>query len=106
MSHSKRLDVLLRATEAIAVDSFALYALAMEYQSLGRPDEAIAAFERLRNKDPNYLPMYMMCGTMLAARGDRAGAREWLGTGLALAKKGSDEHAASEIEAALGAIDP
>jgi tetratricopeptide (TPR) repeat protein len=105
MSSSKRLDVLLRATEAMTVDSFALYALGMEYKSLGRDDEAITTFERLRAKDPAYLPMYMICGTMLASRFNRDGAREWLGAGLVLARKQNNDHAASELEAALATID-
>jgi tetratricopeptide (TPR) repeat protein len=106
MSSSKRLDVLLRATEAPLADSFAFYALGMEYRSLGRVEEAITTFQKLRAKDPAYLPMYMMCGTMLASRSDRGAAREWLGAGLALARKQNNEHAASELEAALATIDP
>jgi tetratricopeptide (TPR) repeat protein len=106
MSSSKRLDVLLQATAAATADSFAFYALGMEYKSLGRVDEAITTFQRLRAKDPLYLPMYMMCGTMLASRSDRGAAREWLGAGLALARKQNNQHAANELEAALATIEP
>jgi hypothetical protein len=67
-------------------------------------DEALDTFRRLRERDPEYLPMYMMCGTMLASQSDREGAREWLEAGLALAKKQDSQHTASEIEAALEAI--
>jgi len=104
MQTSKRLEVLLKMTAGAAADSFAWYALAMEYKGLGRIDDALATFETLRAKDATYVPMYLMCGTMLSESGRRDEARTWLEGGLAAAKEKRDTHAAGEIEGALAAL--
>jgi len=104
MQSSKRLEVLLKMTAGPAADSFAWYALAMEYKGLGRVDDALATFESLRAKDPTYVPMYLMCGTMLVEAGRRDDARAWLEKGLAAARDKRDTHAAGEIEGALAAL--
>jgi hypothetical protein len=104
MADSKRLDLLVAMAARPSADSFTHYALAMEYKSLGRTDEALSAFEALRARDPEYLPMYMMCGTMLAAEDKRPAARQWLEQGLAVARRQNQAHTMSELEAALSAI--
>jgi predicted Zn-dependent protease len=101
---SKRLDVLLKMTSRENADSFAWYALALEYKGLGRVDDAFAAFTKLRAKDDSYVPMYLMCGTMLVEAGRRDEAKEWLSAGLAAARKKGDAHAAGEIEGALATL--
>ena len=102
--NSKRLEVLLKMTSHDGADSFAWYALALEYKGLGRVDEAFSAFEKLRAKDDSYVPMYLMCGTMLVEANRRAEAKEWLAAGLVAAKKKGDAHAAGEIEGALASL--
>jgi predicted Zn-dependent protease len=104
MQNSKRLEVLLKMTSSPAADSFAWYALALEYKGLGRVDDALATFESLKGKDPGYVPMYLMCGTMLVEAGRRDDARGWLESGLAVARQKRDTHAAGEIEGALAAL--
>ena len=104
MNTSKRLEMLLKMTSSDKADSFAWYALALEYKGLGRLDEALATFTELRKKDEDYVPMYLMCGTMLIEANRREEAREWLGSGLVAAKKKGDTHAAGEIEAALAPL--
>jgi predicted Zn-dependent protease len=101
---SKRLDVLLKMTSQPTADSFTWYALALEYKGLGRIDDAFAAFTTLRTKDESYVPMYLMCGTMLVEANRRDEAKEWLSAGLAAAKKKGDVHAAGEIEGALASL--
>ena len=91
---SKRLDMLLKMTARADADSFAWYALALEYKGLGRVDDALAAFGTLRAKDASYVPMYLMCGTMLVEANRRAEAKEWLEAGLVAAKNKGDSHAA------------
>jgi tetratricopeptide (TPR) repeat protein len=100
---SKRLDFLLKVT-AGSEDPFAWYGLAMEYRSLGRLDEALAAFEKLRAKSPEYVPMYLMCGQVLEKLGRTDDARAWLSAGLHAARTKGDAHAASELEGALQAL--
>jgi predicted Zn-dependent protease len=102
--NSKRLEVLLKMTAKEDADSFAWYALALEYKGLSRIDDAFAAFQKLRSKDESYVPMYLMCGTMLIEANRPAEAKEWLAAGLAAARKKGDGKAAGEIEAALAGL--
>jgi predicted Zn-dependent protease len=101
---SKRLEFLQKVTASGSSDSFAWYGLAMEYRTLERHDEALSAFEALRARDPGYVAMYLMCGQMLEKMGRPADARAWLTAGIEAAAKKGDAHAASELEAALGAL--
>ena len=101
MTARNRLEMLLQLTASPSADSFAFYALGMEYKSQGKDDEAIEAFSRLRARDPQYLPMYLICGTMLSSKGDKVRARDWLEAGLSVARAAKNQHAASEIESAL-----
>lgn len=101
---SKRLEVLLKMTAARSADSFAWYALALEYKGLGQVEEALATFRKLRGQDPEYVPMYLMCGSMLIEAQRQEDAREWLASGLAVAKRKGDSHAAGEIEGALATL--
>ena len=102
--NSKRLEVLLKMTAREDADSFAWYALALEYKGLSRVDDAFATFQKLRAKDDGYVPMYLMCGTMLIEANRRAEAKEWLLAGVDAARTKGDTHAAGEIEGALAAL--
>jgi len=103
-SSSKRLDFLVKLTSTGNEDPFVWYGLAMEYRSLSRFDEALATFEALRTRTPDYVPMYLMCGQMLEQMGRAADARAWLTSGIVAARAKGDAHAASELEGALGAL--
>lgn len=101
---SKRLAMLEQMVAKGAADSFAWYALAMEYSGLDRVDDALKTFTSLRGKDPGYVPMYLMCGTMLSKAGRQDEARAWLDAGLAAARDKGDAHAAGEIESAIASL--
>src|SRR6478672_7290216 len=101
---SKRLEVLIKMTARADADAFAWYALALEYKGLGRVDDAVETFTKLRAKDESYVPMYLMCGTMLIEANRRDEAKEWLASGLAAARRKGDAHAAGEIESALATL--
>jgi predicted Zn-dependent protease len=100
---SKRLDMLEKMVASGAADSFARYALAMEYRKEERVDDALAAFEALRAKDADYLPMYLMAGQILADAERPAEARTWLEAGVELAIRKGDGKAKSELIAAIDA---
>jgi predicted Zn-dependent protease len=85
-------------------DPFVWYGLAMEYRGLERTEEALATFEELRRRSPDYVPMYLMCGQMLESMARAADARTWLLSGIEAARRKGDAHAASELEAALAAL--
>ena len=100
---SKRLAYLEKITSEGSKDPFAWYGLALEYKTLGRIDDSLRTFQTLRTSTPDYVPMYLMCGQMLADAG-RAEAREWLEAGIAAATAKRDSHALGELEAALEAL--
>ena len=100
----KRLAVLEKMTAAGSKDPFAWYGLAMEYSSLGRLEDAVRTFTSLRDMDATYVPMYLMCGTMLAKAGRADDARGWLTEGLDAARAKGDSHAFSELNDAIAAL--
>jgi predicted Zn-dependent protease len=101
---SKRLEFLQKLTAQGAGEPFAWYGLAMEYRALERHDEALATFIALRERTPDYVPMYLMCGQMLEQLGRASDARAWLAWGIDAARTKGDSHAVAELEAALGAL--
>lgn len=101
---SKRLAVLEKMTAGGSKDPFAWYGLAMEYSSLGRVEDALKTFTALKELDASYVPMYLMCGTMLAKAGRVEEARAWLNDGLAASQAKGDQHAYSEIQGALTSL--
>ena len=106
MGSEKRLEILEKLTQGGGADSFAWYGLALKYSSFERTDEALTAFKTLRDKDPDYIPMYLMCGTMLLKAGRGSEAREWLEGGIVKAREKGDSHAVSELEEALNLVPP
>lgn len=101
---SKRLAFLEKSVADGSKDPFVWYALAMEYRTLDRPDDAAATFTKLRAASPDYVPAYLMCGQVLIAQGKKDEAREWLEAGITAAKKKGDGHAASELADALSTL--
>jgi tetratricopeptide (TPR) repeat protein len=101
---SKRLAYLEKVTSEGKADSFAWYALGLEYAGLDRVDDALGAFKSLREKDPHYVPMYLMCGTILQKHGRADEAREWLESGQVVAKEAGDSKAFGEIRDALAKL--
>jgi len=98
---SKRLAFLEDLVQKGKADSFARYALALEYKSAERIDDAL---EALRAADPAYVPQYLMCGTMLIDAGRSEAARPWLEQGLEAAKRAGDTKAVGEIQDAIGRL--
>jgi tetratricopeptide (TPR) repeat protein len=98
---NKRLAFLEQHCDSPAADSFAFYGLGMEYRQEGRVDDAIATFTKLKEKDPDYVPMYLMAGQALIDAGRPAEARTWLEAGIAAATRKRDTHALGELESAL-----
>ena len=106
MANDKRLKMLEQLTSSGQADSFAWYGLALEYSSMGRSEDALKAFTSLREKDPDYVPQYLMCGTMLVKAGRANEGREWLESGILKAREKGASHALSELEEALNQVPP
>jgi cytochrome c-type biogenesis protein CcmH/NrfG len=101
---NKRLEMLEKMLASGSADSFARYALAMEYRKEKRVDDSLRTFEALRESDASYLPMYLMAGQLLIEAERSAEAKPWLATGIEVAKQKGDSKALSELESALAGI--
>jgi tetratricopeptide (TPR) repeat protein len=101
---SRRLEFLLKVTSSGGEDPFAWYGLAMEYRALSRNEEALATFEKLRDRSPDYVPMYLMCAQLLETMTRPEDARSWLSAGIEAARTKGDSHAMSELQSALEAL--
>ena len=101
---SKRLAFFEKVTAEGNTEPMALYGLAMEYRSVGRPEDSLRAFEKLRAAHPGYVPTFLMCGQLLEQMGRPDDAREWYRAGIAVASEKGDAHAQGELEAALAAL--
>ncbi len=98
---NKRLAFLEQMVESGKADSFARYALGMEYRKEARLDDALSVFQALREADADYLAMYLMAGQILLEQAKREEAAEWLVAGIEVAKKKADSKALSELQDAL-----
>ena len=74
------------------------------YRKEGRVDDAVATFSKLKDKDPAYVPLYLMAGQTLIDAGRGAEARTWLEAGITAATQKHDTHALGELESALASL--
>ena len=101
---NKRLALLESMITSGKADAFAYYALAMEYRKEDRLEDALRTFGTLRERDPQYLPMYLMAGQIFVSAARWAEARDWLEAGLRLAQSKGDAKALGELQAELGQV--
>ncbi len=104
MSNNTRLAFLENLLAQGKADSFARYALALEYRRESRLEDALAVFDGLRECDGSYVPSYLMAAQILAELGRNEGAREWATAGQAAALVAGDGKAHSELSSLLGTV--
>lgn len=92
-----RLDQLLKMLAAEPQDTFLLYALAMEYRSLGEPVSAAENFLKLIGQQPPHVPSFFMYSQLLVETGEIEQARAILRDGIEQARAQGDAHAAGEM---------
>jgi predicted Zn-dependent protease len=97
----KRLVFLENLVRDGKADAFARYGLAMEYKRLGRHDEALETFQKLREQEPSYVPQYLMAAQVLIGIEKKSEAREWLEAGIRCAIAARNSHAEGELRSAL-----
>ena len=85
-------------------DVFLKYALANELAKEGDAGAAIAAYVRIIEEHPDYVPAYFQQGQFLAGEGDTAGARDVVLRGIAVASRTGDAHAAAEMAGFLDTL--
>jgi hypothetical protein len=82
---SKRLEMLEQVLAKGSTDPFHHYAHAMELRSVGRKDDALAAFGKVAERFADYVPTYLMAGQLA----DEVATRK------------HDHHALSELQTFL-----
>lgn len=85
-------------------DAFARYGLAMECANSGDTAAADEHFKALLGSHPDYVAGYFQYGQFLVKSGRVEEARSTLNAGIATARRTGDEHARSEMEAALAEL--
>ncbi|GAA4913380.1 tetratricopeptide repeat protein [Mucilaginibacter defluvii] len=95
-----RLQKLLAFFENEPDDEFLKYALATEYLRLNDTGKALAYYEDLVNKHPNYTGTYYHLGKLYEALNRKDDAINIYQTGMRIAREKRDNHAYSELQAA------
>jgi hypothetical protein len=85
-------------------DAFARYGLAMDCANAGDAADADTHFKALIGLHPEYVAAYFQYGQFLAKTGRANEARSALTAGIATAQRTGDDHARSEMEAALSEL--
>lgn len=93
-----RTEILRQMLAADPANSFARYGLAMEHLKSGQMEAAVAEFDSLLERDPNYSAAYFHGGQTLEKLGRFDDARDYYRKGLAVTR---DPHARGELQAAL-----
>ena len=96
-----RIEILKQMVEERPENSFARYALAIEFSRGGQIEEALENFEYLLLHQPEYAATYLQAGMILAKQGQRARAAEVFTKGIEINRRQGNLHAQGEIEAAL-----
>ena len=103
MSNS-RIENLREILASDPQDTFARYALGLEYLSINDIDSARQMFEETSVLDPNYVAAYYQLGKTYELLGDEGMARKVYEKGIYVASSQSDEHTKSELEQAISEL--
>jgi Tfp pilus assembly protein PilF len=87
-------------------NSLLRYALAMEHASEGDDLSALRELRELHRRDPGYVPAYLQAGRALTRLGEEDDARAILRTGIHVAQRAGDSHAAGEMQGLLESLGP
>ncbi len=82
-------------------NTFARYALGMEYVSAGQTDSALQEFRTLLEVDANYTGAFFMAAQALQQAERIEEAVTWLRDGIACAHRVGNHHAESEMQSLL-----
>ena len=100
-----RLAILLTMTREKPNDTFLIFALALEYKSVGNEAESRAYFERLVNEYPDYVPTYYQYGKMEEESGNLKAAVDLYSKGIEKARAKGDEKTARELQQTIDMMD-
>jgi tetratricopeptide (TPR) repeat protein len=95
-----RIEFLRESVQSDPGDAFARYALALEL-SRSQPQEAWQQFQHLLTHHPDYSATYYQAGIFLAGQGRQDEAKQILSKGIEVTRRQGNQHAQSELQAAL-----
>ncbi len=98
---SQRIENLKQILAADPDDTFARYALGLEYISSGEVNTAIEIFEEVKTLDPSYTAVYYQLGKAYELNGDEQSARKIYEKGVYVAASQNDHHTKEELEQAI-----
>jgi Flp pilus assembly protein TadD len=98
---TNRLEALEQILAQNPQDTFARYGVAMEYARLGQFEQAVEHYRALIETKPDYAAAYFHGGQALERLGRLDEARQFYGRGIEVTGKSGDQHAQSELQAAL-----
>jgi Tfp pilus assembly protein PilF len=101
---SNRIEVLRSMLEQDPNNGFARYGVAMEYVNQGDNESAVREFDTLLSADPNYVAAYYHAGRALEKLDRIDDARAMYESGISAARRKGDQHALSELQAALDMV--
>lgn len=96
-----RLETLEEFLAASPADSFVRYGLAQEYARQGQAAKAVEQFRELISRNAEYKAAYYHLGQALERLGRRDEARKAYQDGIEVTGRLGDDHARSELQAAL-----
>ena len=103
---NKRRQMLENMIAQGSQDPFVRYARALELRSEGALEQALGALDEVRALHPEYVPTFLMAGQIATQLGQAAKARALYEQGVQVASAARDEHARSELQAALDGLAP
>ena len=100
MTRTERIQILKNQQIEDPLDSFTAYALTLELAA-EFPEEATVYWKTQLRNFPQYLPTYLLAGQSFLDAGDSETAIAIWKEGLLLAEANPDQHASSELKAAI-----
>lgn len=105
MADESRVAALKEILEQNPNDSFARYALGLEYSGGRETEEALGHFKLLLEAHPDYTNGYFMAAQTLARAERKDEARDMLLHGIECARRTRNQHALSEMEGMLDELE-
>ncbi len=82
-------------------DAFSNYALALEYVTMKEDDFAAGLFQKILDKDDQYLAAYYQFGKLLEKMSKTEAAKDIYKKGILIAKKQNNQKTFNELQSAL-----
>lgn len=92
-----RIEKIIEMLSIGGKDSFLQHALALEYIKIGKDDEALAQFNELLEREPEYVGSYFHKAKLLEKNGKIEQALDTYEMGMEVAKRLNDKHSYNEL---------